>query len=115
MDGLIVATNPHTTTYQATNIIVQAQNGHAQTGAIGWTASDAKTKCMAFAPSDAHFVKEFVYARASGFDMVYTSAQLAKDFPASALPTASSSKCLQVHSTYNTSMRLMVNTSVSAT
>ena len=84
VDGLIVATDPHTTTYLAANITVQAQNGSAQTAAIGWAVNDAKTRCMAFAPSDAHFVKEFVYANASGFDMVYTSAQLAKDFPASA-------------------------------
>ncbi len=84
VDGLIVATDPHNTASLAANITVQAQNGNAQTGAIGWDVNDAKTRCMAFAPSDAHFVKEFVYANTSGFDMVYTSAQLAKDFPASA-------------------------------
>jgi hypothetical protein len=84
VDGLIVATDPHTNSYLAANITVQAQNGNAQTAAIGWSVNDAKTRCMAFAPSDAHFVKEFVYANTSGFDMVYTSAQLAKDFPASA-------------------------------
>ncbi len=84
VDGLIVATDPHNTASLAANITVQAQNGNAQTGAIGWAVNDAKTRCMAFAPSDAHFVKEFVYANTSGFDMVYTSAQLAKDFPASA-------------------------------
>jgi len=38
---------------------------------------------MTFAPSDAHFVKEFVYADNTGFDMVYTSVGLAKDFSAS--------------------------------
>ena len=84
VDGLIVATDPHNTASLAANITVQAQNGNAQTGAIGWAVNDAKTRCMAFAPSDAHFVKEFVYANTSGFDMVYSSAQLAKDFPASA-------------------------------
>jgi hypothetical protein len=84
VDGLIVATDPHNTASLAANITVQAQNGNAQTAAIGWAVNDAKTRCMAFAPSDAHFVKEFVYANTSGFDMVYTSAQLAKDFPVSA-------------------------------
>ena len=79
VDGLIVATDPHNTASLAANITVQAQNGNAKTGAIGWAVNDAKTRCMAFAPSDAHFVKEFVYANTSGFDMVYTSAQLAKD------------------------------------
>ncbi len=84
VDGLIVATDPHTTAYLAANITIQAQNGNAQIAAIGWAVNDAKTRCMAFAPSDAHFVKEFVYANTSGFDMAYTSAQLAKDFPGSA-------------------------------
>ncbi|HEY6285770.1 MAG TPA: hypothetical protein VIX20_08920 [Ktedonobacteraceae bacterium] len=84
VDGLIVATDPHNTASLAANITVQAQSGNAQSAAIGWAVNDAKTKCMAFAPSDAHFVKEFVYANTPGFDMVFTSAQLAKDFPASA-------------------------------
>lgn len=46
--------------------------------------NDAKARCMTFAPSDAHFMKEFVYTDNTGFDMVYTSVQLARDFPVSA-------------------------------
>jgi hypothetical protein len=84
VDGLIVAAAPHAHIDLAANIALQAQNGNAQTGPIGWAVDDAKTKCLAFAPSDAHFVKQFNYPNGSGFDMVYTSVQLAKNFPASA-------------------------------
>jgi hypothetical protein len=84
VDGLIVETNPSTTAYLAANIIVQAQNGNAKISAVGWAVNDAKARCMAFAPSDAHFVKEIVYVNNAGFDMVYTSVQLAREFPASA-------------------------------
>ena len=77
VDGLIVSTDPSEPTLAA-NIIVAATNGTV------WTVGDANDRCMTFAPSDAQFVKKYVYADNSGFDLVYTSAQLAKDFPASA-------------------------------
>jgi cytoskeletal protein RodZ len=84
VDGLIVETDPGTTAYLAGNIIVQAQNGNAQTSAVGWAVNDAQARCITFAPSDAHFVKEFVYVNNAGFDIVYTSVELAREFPASA-------------------------------
>jgi len=37
---------------------------------------------MTFAPADARFKQQFVYADNSGYDLVYTSAELAKDFSA---------------------------------
>jgi hypothetical protein len=77
VDGIIVSTDPGSTTYLSANILVQAQND------VGFSLNDAKTRCLTFAPSDTRFVKEFVYADNTGFDMVYTSVGLAKDFPAS--------------------------------
>lgn len=77
IDGIIVASYPGDTTYQAADITVQATND------IGWTSSDAQARCMTFAPSDSHLKQRFVYADNSGYDLVYTSVALASDFPAS--------------------------------
>lgn len=49
----------------------------------GYTVSEAEAKCMAFAPADAHFKQKIPYGDGTGYDMVYTSATLAKEFPAS--------------------------------
>jgi hypothetical protein len=51
VDGLIVETDPGTAAYLAGDIIVQLQNGNAQTSAVGWAVNDAKARWMAFAPS----------------------------------------------------------------
>ncbi len=69
-------------TYLAADITVAATNGNAQTSAVGWTTDEAKARCMTFAPADAHFKQQFIYANNSGYDLVYTSAELAKDFSA---------------------------------
>ncbi len=81
VDGLIVSTLSGGN--QVDGVTVQATNGNAQTSAIGWTPDDAKARCMTFALSDAHFKQQFVYADNSGYDLVYTSAELARTFPAS--------------------------------
>lgn len=49
----------------------------------GFTPSEAEALCMSYAPSDAHLKQKIAYADGSGFDMVYTSAQLSHAFPAS--------------------------------
>ena len=61
----------------------------APTGTMQWTSSDAKAKCMTFAPADAHLKQRFDYADGKGYDLVYTSTQLAHDFPANEFTDAS--------------------------
>jgi hypothetical protein len=63
---------------QIDNITVQSPD---QTN--GYSVNEAEAKCMAFAPTDAHFKQKIPYADGTGYDMVYNSASLAKAFPAS--------------------------------
>ena len=49
----------------------------------GFTASEAEAKCMAFAPTDAHYKQKIPFADGTGYDTVYSSASLAKMFAAS--------------------------------
>jgi len=85
-DGLIVLTSIDIENV-VDDIEVQAvaQNATYNDPQAGssFSPSDAKARCMTFAPSDARFVKEFVYADNAGFDMVYISSSLAQIFLAS--------------------------------
>ena len=84
-DGLIVSTSADSkSVIDDITVAAVAQNATYNDPQAGssFSPSDAKARCMTFAPSDAHFVKEFVYADNTGFDMVYTSASLAQSFPA---------------------------------
>jgi len=63
---------------QIDDISVQSPDQNA-----GFTPSEAESRCMSYAPSDAHFKQKFAYADNSGYDMVYTSTSLAHAFPAS--------------------------------
>jgi hypothetical protein len=55
----------------------------ASTGDVQWTPTDAKNRCMTFAPSDAHLKQRLYYADGKGFDIVYSSTQLSHDLSAS--------------------------------
>ena len=61
----------------------------ATTAGMQWTSSDAKVRCMTFAPSDAHLKQRFDYTDGRGYDLVYTSAQLSHDFSANEFTDAS--------------------------
>jgi hypothetical protein len=84
-DGLIVSTSADSKS-AVDDILVAAvaQNATYNDPQAGssFSPSDAKARCMTFAPSDARFKQEFVYANNSGYDMVYTSASLAQSFQA---------------------------------
>ncbi len=84
-DGIIIVTSTDSkTSVDDITVAAVAQNATYNDPQAGssFSPSDAKARCMTFAPTDAHFVKEFVYADNTGFDMVYTSASLAQSFPA---------------------------------
>lgn len=51
--------------------------------ANGFTVSEAEARCMVFAPADAHFKQKIPYGDGTGYDMIYISSTLAKEFPAS--------------------------------
>ena len=57
----------------------------------GWTATEAQDKCMAYAPTDAHFKQRIDYTDGSGYDLVYISTSLAHQFPAGDFTDANSS------------------------
>lgn len=77
LDGLVVTLE--TGTLQVDDIVVVAT---ALTNAVGWTLSQAESRCLAFAPTDAHFKRRIVYTESSGFDLVYMSVSLAHLLPA---------------------------------
>ena len=81
---MIVTSTDSKTSVDDITVAAVAQNATYNDPQAGssFSPSDAKARCMTFAPSDAHFVKEFVYADNTGFDMVYSSASLAQSFPA---------------------------------
>lgn len=54
-----------------------------------WTMSQAQAVCLAYAPADAHKVRQVSLTNSTGIDVLYTSAQLAHaGFPASAFTDA---------------------------
>ena len=77
LDGLVVSLE--TGTLQVDDVVVVAA---AQTNAVGWTLSQAESRCLAFAPADAHFKRHITYTESSGFDLVYLSESLAHLLPA---------------------------------
>lgn len=84
-DGLIVSTSADSkSAVDDISVAAVAQNATYNDPQAGssFSPSDAKARCMTFAPSDARFKQKFVYADNSGYDMVYTSASLAQSFQA---------------------------------
>lgn len=81
VDGLIVTLTPGS--QQIDNITVQATND------TGWTLTDAQLHCLAYMPTDARLKQHVPYADGTGYDVIYTSASLAKLFPASEFTDAS--------------------------
>lgn len=73
LDGLIIT--PYPGTQQVDDITVATPDP-------GWTSSEAESHCLAYAPLDYHFKQKIPYADNTGYDMVYSSASLAKAFPA---------------------------------
>ncbi len=86
VDGLIVLTSidvQNVVDNIEVNAVAQNATYNDPQAGSSFSPSDAKARCMTFAPSDARFVKEYVYADNAGFDMVYISSSLAQRFPAS--------------------------------
>jgi hypothetical protein len=83
LDGLIIATSPDN---QMVDDITVA------TPDPGWTPTDAESHCLAYAPLDYHFKQKIPYADNSGYDMIYSSAELSKAFPAADFTDGSSNQ-----------------------
>lgn len=80
VDGLVVSVAVGTQTVDL--IAVQATNGDSPTDVIGWTASEAESRCQSLEPSDAHLKQRMMFADGTGYDDIYFSTSLAHLIPA---------------------------------